>query len=93
MRSKFVAIAIMEFKSYATIGYIPKRLWLLLVALVRLDLSLAVMTKALLSRGGTKTANLAFTSLYLYRHGSPPYSISEAFNLTAGHELSLAASS
>lgn len=80
-------MAIMKGNCYPLIRYIAEGLWLLLAMLVRLYLSLAVMAKALLARGRTKTANLAFTSLYLYRHGSPPYSILEVFNPTTGHQL------
>jgi hypothetical protein len=71
---------------YPLICYISKGLWLLLAVLIRLDLSLAVAAKALLARGRTKTANKAFASLYLDRHGSPPYSILEAFNPTTGRQ-------
>jgi hypothetical protein len=52
---------------------------------------LAVMAKALLARGRTETANLAFTSLYLYRHGSPPYFFLEVFNPTTSRQLLLPA--
>jgi len=84
-------MAIVKGNCYPLIRYIAKGLWLLLAALVRLDLSLAVMAKALLARGRTETANLAFTSLYLYRHGSPPYFFLEVFNPTTSRQLLLPA--
>jgi hypothetical protein len=91
MWSKFVAIAITKFESHATIGYIPKRLWLLLAPFVRLDLGYAMLAIALRS-SRTNFANKALANFLLCLHASPPLRF-EACNLTAGHELLLAASS
>jgi len=75
LRFEFVPAAIVEGNCYPSICYVAKGLRLLFAALVRLDLSLAIVTKALLSRGGATPANMAFMGLYFCRHGSPPYSV------------------
>jgi len=69
-----IALAFVPVQSdcYPSIRYISKGLCWTLAPLIRIELALAIMAKAMLAGGRPHVANMAFANLSIC-HASPPY--------------------
>jgi hypothetical protein len=86
MRYESTAVCWPKLECDPLIGYIPKRLRLLLAPLLGCDLCLTVFAIAA-AVAWPSIANQALANSG--RHASPPYLVIEAFNLTAHRQLAL----